>query len=138
MGERGPRTKPIEVKRRNGNPGKRALPAVGQLAAVPVAEPESFEQSVEEALRGVMAAGVHWLASTDTPVICLLRETVEHYAALRGDPRTSTKELIDVRAQMMRMLAELGFSPTARSALGLAEVKAASKLEQLRKSKGNA
>jgi hypothetical protein len=135
MGSRGPRPKPIEQKRRTGNPGKRALPAANQLAAVPVIPPASYERSVEQALDDVLAIGVPWLAATDAPLVSMLREAVEHYAEARDDPRSTPKELLDARAQLMRLMAELGFSPASRAELGLAEVKAQSTLEKLRASR---
>lgn len=125
--------KPVEVKRRLGNPGKRALPgAVGAtaLASVPAIPRADHELSVKDALERVLDAGTVWLAVTDSPTVCLLRETVEDYAAARalgGDWR----QVAALRDQMMKLLSQLGFDPTARSRLGLAEVKAQDVLEGL-------
>ena len=123
---------PIEKKRRTGNPGKRALPDAGNLAPVPAIEPMAHERSVEQALEDVLGAGVHWIASTDSMLVSLLREAVESYAELRDDPRSTAKEIREARKEVSDLLRDLGFTPGERSRLGLAEVKAASKLEELR------
>jgi len=124
--------KPVEVKRRLGNPGKRALPGAGgtALAAVPAIPPADHDLDVKTALERVLDAGVVWLAVTDTPTVCLLRETVEDYAAARalgGD----WKQIEALRDRMSKLLSQLGFDPTARSRLGLAEVKATDHLEAI-------
>jgi hypothetical protein len=128
--------KPIEQKRRTGNPGKRPLPASGSLAVVPAVAAADHELSVDEALDRVLGAGVHWLARTDGPTIALLRDAVEDYAQLRGTPGVPPKEVREARAQVMALLSQLGFDPTSRSRLGLAEVKAQSKLEEIRARRG--
>lgn len=128
--------KPIEVKRRNGNPGKRKLPQPSQLAAVPAIPAKAYELSVAEALDHVLDMGVHWIAESDMPIVSLLREAVEDYAELRADPRSSPNQVREAREQIASFLSKLGFDPTSRSRLGLAEVRAASKLEQLMKDRG--
>lgn len=121
--------KPVEQKKRTGNPGKRALPT--KLAVVPAIEPADHELTVDEALDRVLERGVPWIAATDAPVVALLREAIEDYAELRSMDGMSAREVRDARKQVMDLLSRLGFDPTARSALGLAEVKAQSKLEGL-------
>lgn len=123
---------PIEKKRRTGNPGKRALPDAGNLAPVAAIEPEAHERSVEQALEDVLGAGQHWIAVTDGILVSLLREAVESYADLRDDPKAAPKEVRNARKEVVDLLRDLGFTPGERSRLGLAEVKAASKLEELR------
>jgi hypothetical protein len=51
---------------------------------------------------------------------------------LRDSNRDDRKALRDLDKQVIGSLSLLGFTPTDRSRLGLAEVKAASKLEELR------
>ena len=137
MATRGRKPKPTEQKRRTGNPGKRALPGGGQLAAVPAITPDATERTPEDALAEVLDAGVHWIASTDAPAVALLRDALDHLAELREDPKAEVRDLIALRKQVSDLLSQLGFDPTARARLGLAEVKAQSKLAELeeRKSK---
>jgi hypothetical protein len=79
--------------------------------------------------------GTPWLAETDMTIVSLLREAVEDYTELRADPRSSPNQVREAREQIASFLSRLGFDPTARSKLGLAEVKAQSTLEKLRASR---
>jgi hypothetical protein len=83
------------------------------------------------ALDAVLTAGVHWIAATDAPKVALLRHALEDYERLRA-AGASPKDVREGRAEVAKLLSELGFDPTARAKLGLAEVKAQSKLEELR------
>jgi hypothetical protein len=127
--------KPIEVKRRNGNPGKRKLPPSSQHPAVPAIPSKAYELSVSDALDRVLDMGTPWLAETDMTIVSLLREAVEDYTELRADPRSSPNQVREAREQIASFLSRLGFDPTSRSKLGLAEVKAQSTLEKLRASR---
>lgn len=82
-----------------------------------------------------MAFGVSWLAVTDSPSLALLRESLEERAVVREAVMgglTRRSELRELDKQIIIMLGRLGFDPAARSQLGLAEVRVASKLEQLK------
>ncbi len=124
--------KPIEVKRRNGNPGKRPLAKTSSLAAVAPLPPRAYELSLSEALDHVLDLGSVWLGESDMPTVVLLRETVEDYVEMRANPRTTPNQMREVREQISALLSKLGFDPTSRGRLGLAEVKAASTLEKIR------
>ncbi len=133
--------KPTEQKRRTGNPGKRALPGAHALAAVPAIEVEPVELPVNTTLAEVFSAGRAWLAASDTTAMALLRESIEEREVLRDlvmqtQSSDARKALRDLDKQIISQLSTLGFDPAARSRLGLAEVKAASTLEKLRKSRG--
>lgn len=133
--------KTIEQKRRTGNPGKRPLPS--GLAAVPAVPLEIHEYPAAETLERVLENGRAWLAATDSVAVAMLRESLEERSALRevvlaGGGTEARRSLRELDKQIIGLLAQLGFDPAARSRLGLAEVKAASKLEQLRRSSGNA
>lgn len=125
--------RPIEQKRRLGNPGKRPLPAAGVLAAVPAADASVLDLPAREAVERVVEEG-YWLAASDAPTVALLREAVEDYQRLRS-AGSAPREIREARAEVERLAGLCGFNPRERSRLGLAEVKAASKLEQLRKSR---
>lgn len=121
--------KPVEQKRRLGNPGKRPLPS--KLAAVPALNSRWENRSVTNAIEAVLEQGSTWLATTDEPVIAALRDASEDYERLRNN-NGSGKDIREARLEVTRLLSTLGFDPTSRSKLGLAEVKAASTLDKLR------
>lgn len=110
---------------------------VGNLAAVPAAPPEPVDLDPADALEHVLAAGKIWLAATDVVSLAMLRQALEERRALRQvviatqspDARRSLREL---DKQIIAELSALGFDPTARSRLGVAEVKAQSTLDRLR------
>ena len=125
---RGRPPKPVELKRRLGNPGKRPLPLpaghVDPLAA------DGWGLSPAEALGRVMDEGVPWLAETDLPTVALLGQALELHG--RAVTSGSLRDLILVQRHIAGLLSQLGFDPTARARLGLAEVRTESKLEDLR------
>lgn len=136
-GKGGRPPKPTEEKRRLGNPGKRAIAGGAELAVVAPLPVTMADRSPRDAFEQVMQDGVTWLAATDAPSVALLREMLEE----RGDLKAALdaglgdrRHLRDLDKQIMSLLSQLGFDPAARSRLGLAEVKAASKLEALRAS----
>lgn len=129
--------KPNEVHKRTGTfRADRHGETSGALALAPTYDKGLYELPPHEALERVLAEGSIWLAYTDSVMLALLRETLGlrvdlleraklgDLAALRG------LSLLDERVH--KMLSDLGFTPTARSRLGVAEVKARSKLEELR------
>ena len=77
-----------------------------------------------------------WLARTDAMALALLHSMLEERAPLRADAMAGStearKHLRDLDKQITSLLSDLGFNPAARARLGLAEVKAQSKLEELR------
>ena len=132
MGKRGPTPDPVEKKRRRGNPGGRPMAKAGSLTAVaPVDTPEVLDLTVEQALERALDMA-HWIADTDTPQVATAREAAELYAELKADPKTKPADRIAALKTMSVEFARLGFNPGERAALGLAEVQAKSKLEELR------
>ena len=133
--------KPTEQKRRTGNPGGRALPAASSLAVVPAVAPEPVDLDPAATLHTVLDAGSAWLAATDSTALAMLRESLEERSQLRAvvlatQSMDARKALRDLDKQLIAMLSALGFDPTARARLGLAEVKAASTLDKLRANRG--
>ena len=121
--------KPIEQLKRQGT--YRADRHGGpNLAPVPPIPAEMHELDPSSAMDAVLEAGVHWIAQTDAPKVALLRDALEDYAALRA-AGASAKDVREARQDVSKLMSELGFDPTARARLGLAEVKAASKLEEM-------
>lgn len=134
--------KPTETKRRLGNPGKRPLPDPATVIALPSAvtppEPSRPLAAVGQALWDrVWSAGALWLARhVDAEAVLCLCERMDERAALRlkvfqhGDWRERAA-LRALDAQISGDLSSLGFTPVDRARLGVAEVKPATKLEQL-------
>lgn len=148
--------KPVEMKRKLGNPGKRTLSnPVTALAPVTVITHVSDEpEDGADLVRALLDAGASaWIGTTDQLAVLrmvsdgwdrrrrLLAFLAEHggsYAASsdrggeRWYPRPEVAELRDLEKQITTWLSSLGLDPASRGRLGVAEVKVRSKLEELR------
>jgi hypothetical protein len=131
MARTGRPPKPIEQKKRQGTYRPDRDPSRGALAVVEAIPAQVHDLSPAAAMEQVLFAGVTWLAVTDSPKVALLREALEDYEALRAGA-SAPRDVREARAEVSKLLGELGFDPTARARLGLAEVKAQTKLEELR------
>jgi hypothetical protein len=143
MARSGPPPKPVERKRATGNPGKRRLPEVRSAIVIP----DEVEVPIPPRPLGAdgtvlwdraWTAAHGWLSpATDGELLLMLCESIDERATLRyrvmahgdGDER---KALRSLDKQIMAGLSLLGFTPTDRTRLGLAEVKKQSKIEELR------
>lgn len=139
MARTGRPPKPVEELRRRGTARPDRHGAA--LAVVAPVEPLPHEFSAAEAFDAVMSGGVHWLARTDAMALALLRSNFQereelHAAAVAGSTE-ARKMLRDLDKQLITLMAALGFDPAARSRLGLAEVKAKSKLQELQDRQAN-
>ena len=134
---------PTERKRARGNPGKRALPDKNQTVALEMAEeiptpPRPLAAHGQEFWNRIWEAARQWVSpTTDIELALLVSEQIDERVALRYQVITNNdpgdrRALRDLEKQIVSNLSLLGFTPTDRSRLGLAEVKAATKLEQLR------
>ena len=139
MARTGRPPKPIEEHKRTGTyNATRHGPrnALAAVAPIEVAEVSPLEREALAVFDEVLEQGVHWLARTDAPSLVMLRSLLEERDGLRVDAMAgSTEARTQLRAldkQIMPLLAALGFDPASRARLGLAEVKAKSKLEELR------
>jgi hypothetical protein len=135
--------KPLEEKRRTGNPGNRHLPDPSQVAylpAAPLGDPPSPMRPLEAAglaLWGrVWAAGAVWLAAgVDAESLLVLCEQIDERELLRAKvlAEGNWRDRSSLRAldqQVMTGLALLGFNPVDRARLGAAEVRNQSELEK--------
>jgi hypothetical protein len=132
--------KPTEQKRALGNPGKRALPTPVQLLEPIMATPtpsRELQAAGAELWQRVWESGARWISpSTDFELLLMTCEMVDDRLALRNqlvadnDPRTR-RGLRELERAIVGNLSLLGFSPADRTRLGLAEVKAQSKLAAL-------
>jgi hypothetical protein len=136
--------KPTEIKRKLGNPGKRALPdtSVVQYLEQSVVIPDPARPLLRygrEFWDKVWSSGLSWIsANTDAELLLMTCELVDERWNLRvrvmqsndWRERRALRELDD---RIIRNLSLLGFTPADRSKLGVAEVKAISKMEALKR-----
>lgn len=135
-------TKPLEQKRMLGNPGKRTLPKEGELIQLdPIAEvpapPRPLGKYGLELWDRVWNMGSTWVSpTTDLELLLMTCEMIDERWNLRatvlrdGDPK-QRRQLRYIEQAIVSNLSLLGFSPSDRTRLGVAEVKAKSKLEEL-------
>lgn len=135
-------SKPIEQKRKTGNPGKRALPKESSLVVLPMATsiPEPHRPLLKygkEFWDRVWGLGTSWIsAQSDIELVLITCELIDERWNLRikvmkSDDPKQRRALRDLDRAIVSNLSLLGFSPSDRSRLGVAEVKARSKLEEL-------
>ena len=147
----GPPPKPTERKRLAGNPGKRPLPQ--PLAIIPPADAASREIPEHLGDEGsrmwrMALSYAPWLASSDMTNLRLICEAMDRRSVLLAELQSqgyvlytdkgyaylnpAQGALTTTEAQITKWLSLLGLTPSDRSRLGVAEVKARSKLEELR------
>lgn len=143
MGNRGGRPpKPVEQKRRAGNPGKRPLPKSGQVVALRAA-PGVPDPSGDLLLDGVKLwnrawdQAITWLSPiSDWEAVEAACRLADDVAKARARYRATTdpadaRALVALSKEWSSALSALGFTPTDRTRLGVAEVKKQSALEEL-------
>jgi hypothetical protein len=135
-------SKPIEQKRLLGNPGKRALPDEDSVILLERAEerPEPTRPLLkygQELWDRIWGMGATWVSDkTDIELLMMTCEMIDERWNLRvkvmqnDDPRMR-RGLRELDRQIVSNLSLLGFTPSDRARLGVAEVKAKSKLEEL-------
>lgn len=142
MAPRGRPPVPTEVKRRRGTARPDRVPAAGNVIALPGADgipsvPEGISHAARLFWERAWDAGVIWLSPvSDIDTVeqaCRLFDGVtvarERYMATR-EP-ADARAWVALSAELRSTLSALGFDPTARARLGVAEVKAASAIDKL-------
>ncbi|MEW2302566.1 phage terminase small subunit P27 family [Streptomyces sp. NPDC006655] len=143
----GPPPKPLERKRKLGNPGKQTLPALADTQAVaPVGEaaPAHLGEAGQEMYRRIVS-GAAWLAETDKPTLELLCEKVDRREQMKAQlarselvlftdkmyayPNPLVGMLSTIETEIAKLFSALGLTPTDRTRMGLAEVKARNAFE---------
>jgi len=135
--------KPLEVKRALGNPGKRPLPKLDEtisLHAGRVEPHQPLDWAGTLLWNRVFGAGQTWISpQTDVELLLLTCKQLDRVIVLErmfvekpGDFHVH-RQLLDLETAVVKNLGLLGLTVDARSKLGLAEIKAESKMEQLRK-----
>jgi hypothetical protein len=142
MAQMGRPPKPTELKRIQGNPGKRALPKETEMillpAAIGIPEPSRpLLKYGQEMWDRIWNMGNSWISpTTDIELVLMTAEMVDERWNLRvkvmgsDDPKLR-RGLRELDKMIVSNLSLLGFSPTDRMRLGVAEVKKQSKLEEL-------
>jgi hypothetical protein len=133
--------KPLEQKRLLGNPGQRPLPKEGELMLVEggrVDPVRPLDWAGQQMWDSVFNAGQLWVSSrTDVQLLQLVCEQLDRKVQIEGliaeNPSEwhMFKQLNDLERMISNNLSLLGFTPSDRTRLGLAEVKRQSKLEAL-------
>lgn len=138
---------PIEMKRRRGrtsdtDSGGRPLPKTAEVVALPMAEgvpllPLGIEADGAELWKRVWQQGITWISPhSDMAAVIEACQVADDLAVARrryratSDPKDAAA-LATMGKRFDAALSVLGFNPTARSRLGVAEVKRASALQTL-------
>jgi signal peptidase I len=135
-------SKPIEQKRMLGNPGKRALPKPGEIIVLEQSwdipePPRPLLKYGQELWDRVWSMGAAWVSQkTDIELLMMTCEMIDERWNLRvkvmqTDDSRMRRGLRELDRQIVSNLSLLGFTPSDRSRLGVAEVKAMSKLDEL-------
>ena len=135
--------KPLETKRALGNPGRRPLPSVDgtiSLAAGRVEPHQPLDWAGLMLWNRVFNQGQTWISpQTDVELLLLTCKQLDRQIVLerqfveRPDDYHVHRQLLDLEAAIVSNLGKLGLTVDARSKLGLAEIKAESKLEALKR-----
>ena len=135
--------KPMERKRKTGNPGKRAIPKPGTVHLLPINTntPEPLRPLGQEGRRmweRIWESGGTWVsAKTDIELVQMLCEALDERIALRiqvlrGAEWRERVALRHLERSIQTMLSQLGFTPTDRTRIGAGEMAPTSKLEELK------
>ena len=131
---RGRKPKPIEQKKRLGNPGKRPLPPVSSIPVIANQDiPKPHRPLIDngpgqQLWNSIWQSGCAWLRrDTDVEMVMMTCEQVDERAVLRTKvfreqdwrDRASLRTLEKLISQN---LSTLGFSPTDRARLGMNSV----------------
>jgi len=142
MATRGRPPKPAEQKRMLGNPGRRPLPDTKDLQILPgideIPQPDRpLGKPGRELWDRVWESGAQWISpKTDLELLLITCELVDERWSLRAEvlkdnDSRQRRQLNDLTRIIIGNLSLLGFTPTDRSRLGVAEVKTQTKLEEL-------
>lgn len=140
--------KPVEQKRLLGNPGKRALPNEDSIVLLErVTEkpepPRPLLKYGQDLWDRIWSMGATWVSDkSDLELLTMTCEMVDERWNLRvkvmqtDDPKLR-RGLRELDRQIVSNLSLLGFTPSDRSRLGVAEVKAKTRLEELMERRAN-
>lgn len=145
----GPPPIPAERKRKLGNPGRRPLPDLANVIALPTVRDEPPDQlgPAGRAMWDLIIGECKWLAESDRGSVVLLCEKVDRRQDLMVRLESSdfvlytdkgyayanplVSMLSGIENEIVKLMSLLGLTPADRTRMGVAEVKATSKLEEL-------
>lgn len=132
---------PIERKRALGNPGKRPIPEAPYVLPAEDGIPEPDHQLGRAGMmmwERIWTAGKGWISQdVDIFLVLMVCDQADERTRLRrlvwdtDDPK-HRKALRELERQIRETFSLLGFTPTDRARLGLAEIKKMTKIEELR------
>ena len=134
--------KPAEQKRLLGNPGKRAMPDESSVVLLQQVEeapepPRPLLKYGQDLWDRIWSMGATWVSDkSDLELLIMTCEMVDERWNLRvkvmqSDDAKMRRGLRELDRQIVSNLSLLGFTPSDRSRLGVAEVKAKTRLEEL-------
>lgn len=141
--------KPTELKRALGNPGKRKLPDKNKVIMLPqIASQPPVHLTEDQKIKWTeLRKLAPWIAVTDEPLLTSLVEKMERQKQLAQELQSSKFVLYTdkgyayanplfgmlstVETEIFKLLCQLGLTPVDRSKMGVAEVKARTKLEEI-------
>ena len=133
--------KPVERKRKLGNPGVRPLPKQVIVAEQVTSSLEPLRplgRMGREAWDRIWDAGAYWVSgSTDVQIVQMLCECEDERSVLRHKVLSENDwhdrvGLRNLEGLILSMYSMLGFSPVDRGKMGVGEVRAASVLDELK------
>jgi hypothetical protein len=135
--------KPLELKRALGNPGKRPLPdsnGTVSLSSGKVDPHQPLDWAGMLLWNRVFGVGQTWISpQTDVELLLMTCKQLDRQIILermfveKPEDFHIHRQLLELENTIVSNLGKLGLTVDARSKLGLAEIKAESKMEQLRK-----
>lgn len=141
--------KPTELKRALGNPGKRKLPDKNKVIMLPqISSQPPVHLNEDQKIKWIeLRKLAPWIAVTDEPLLTSLVEKMERQKQLAEELQSSKFVLYTdkgyayanplfgmlstVETEIFKLLCQLGLTPVDRSKMGVAEVKARTKLEEI-------
>jgi P27 family predicted phage terminase small subunit len=141
--------KPTELKRALGNPGKRKLPDQNKVTLLPQisSQAPAHLTKAQKTKWTEIRTLAPWIAVTDEPLLTSLIEKMTRQKKLSTELKKSTFVLYTdkgyayanplfgmlstIETEIFKLLCQLGLTPVDRSKMGVAEVKARTKLEEL-------
>ena len=147
--------KPTELKRAQGNPGKQKLPKLANVVPLPQVTSKAPDHLSErqQKLWSDLRSHAIWIADTDQPMLQLLCEKLDRRNELIAKLENSDEILYTdkgyayanplvgmlstIETEITKLFSLLGLTPTDRTKLGVAEVKARSVLDDLIEKRAN-
>ena len=141
--------KPNELKRKQGNPGKRPIKSLALVTALPASvspAPAHLSETQKELWDSIKRVAF-WISGTDEVTLQLLCEKLDRRASLTANLQSSDYVLFTQQGyayanplvgmistlenEITKLFSVLGLTPADRTRLGVGEVKARSKLDEL-------